>query len=83
MLRDPGERVATEAVPEPSAFDLPGENRPVIPLVELERQAIEHALRVSGGSVQLAATQLGTSSATLYRRIKDFRIVVPRKAETD
>ncbi len=44
----------------------------VIPLRELERRAIEHALRVTGGSVSIAAQKLGIGRATLYRRIASF-----------
>lgn len=41
----------------------------VIPLHELERRAIEHALRVTRGSVGKAAKLLGIGRATLYRRL--------------
>lgn len=46
----------------------------VIPLRELERLAIEHALRVTRGSVTLAAQRLGIGRATLYRRIASLAI---------
>jgi DNA-binding NtrC family response regulator len=45
------------------------------PLQELERTAIEHALKACGGAVTAAAEMLGVSRATLYRRIRDFRAV--------
>lgn len=41
----------------------------VVPLEELERRAIEHALRVTGGRVAKAAKLLGIGRATLYRRL--------------
>lgn len=41
----------------------------VVPLRDLERIAIEHALRITNGSVGLAAQKLGIGRATLYRRI--------------
>ena len=41
-------------------------------LSELERRAVERALRDSGGNRRLAAKMLGISERTLYRRIKDF-----------
>lgn len=41
----------------------------VVPLAELERRAIEHALRVTGGRVAKAAKLLGIGRATLYRRL--------------
>ena len=46
----------------------------VVPLRDLERLAIEHALRVTGGSVSLAAQKLGIGRATLYRRIASFEL---------
>lgn len=44
----------------------------VIPLETLERMAVEHALRLSSGSPTLAATRLGMSTATIYRKIKEW-----------
>jgi DNA-binding NtrC family response regulator len=41
-------------------------------LSDLERRAVERALRESGGNRRLAAKNLGISERTLYRRIKDF-----------
>ncbi len=41
----------------------------IVPLRDLEKLAIEHALRVTNGSVSLAAQKLGIGRATLYRRI--------------
>ncbi|MFN8177383.1 MAG: sigma-54 dependent transcriptional regulator [bacterium] len=41
-------------------------------LSEMERRAVERALRESGGNRRLAAKTLGISERTLYRRIKDF-----------
>jgi len=46
----------------------------VVPLRELERLAIEHALRVTHGSVTLAAKRLGIGRATLYRRIATLEL---------
>lgn len=43
--------------------------REVVPLRDLERMAIEHALKITGGSVSIAAKRLGIGRATLYRRI--------------
>jgi DNA-binding NtrC family response regulator len=45
------------------------QNDEVVPLAELERRAIEHALRVTGGRVAKAAKLLGIGRATLYRRL--------------
>jgi len=41
----------------------------IVPLAELEQQAIEHALRATGGRVAKAARLLGIGRATLYRRL--------------
>ena len=41
----------------------------IIPLRELERRAIQRALRATHGSVGRAAKLLGIGRATLYRRI--------------
>ena len=41
-------------------------------LSDLERRAVERALRESGGNRRQAARTLGISERTLYRRIKDF-----------
>jgi DNA-binding NtrC family response regulator len=41
-------------------------------LKDLERRAIERALRESGGNRRLAARTLGLSERTLYRRLRDY-----------
>jgi transcriptional regulator of acetoin/glycerol metabolism len=46
----------------------------VIPLRELERRAIQHALKVTQGSVSKAAKMLGIGRATLYRRIASLEL---------
>jgi transcriptional regulator of acetoin/glycerol metabolism len=42
----------------------------IVPLAELERRAIVHALGVTGGNVTVAAERLGIGRATLYRKVK-------------
>jgi two-component system repressor protein LuxO len=44
----------------------------VFPLAELEKRAIEHALRVCNGSASEAARLLGISAATVYRKLKTY-----------
>lgn len=66
-------RPSLPVAPLPAA-SLPGwspllSGNEVVPLRDLERLAIEHALRVTKGSVSLAAQKLGIGRATLYRRI--------------
>jgi transcriptional regulator of acetoin/glycerol metabolism len=45
-----------------------------LPLRELERQAIERALRQTNGSVAQAAKLLGIGRATLYRRLATLEL---------
>jgi DNA-binding NtrC family response regulator len=63
-------RLASDVVPDSSAHEagVPSSQR-IIPLRELERRAIEAALRTTGGSVGKAAKLLGIGRATLYRRL--------------
>jgi transcriptional regulator of acetoin/glycerol metabolism len=46
----------------------------IVPLSELERRAIAHALRVTGGNVTRAARALGIGRATMYRKLDRFKI---------
>jgi len=50
------------------------EEQVVFPLAELEKRAIEHALRVCDGSASDAARLLGVSAATVYRKIKSYEL---------
>jgi len=58
-----------------------GESDEVVPLRELERQAIGRALRATKGSVTKAAKLLGIGRATLYRRLAspDMASLRPRR----
>lgn len=65
----------TPSSPEHLLSDLlPGK---VLPLHEVERRAILHALKVTGGRVGEAARLLEVGRATLYRRIQHLGIDVP------
>ena len=46
----------------------------IVPLAELERRAIAHALRVTGGNVTRAARALGIGRATMYRKLDRFKM---------
>ncbi len=46
----------------------------VVPLVELERRAIEHALKQTRGDRTEAALLLGIGRTTLYRKIKEYQM---------
>ena len=50
--------------------------RTVVPLTELERAAIIHALRYTKGDRMMAAHLLGIGRTTLYRKLKEYNIVV-------
>ena len=55
----------------------PASSRRVVPLRELERRAIEAALRTTQGSVAKAAKLLGIGRATLYRRLASLELQRP------
>ena len=46
--------------------------QPVVPLQELERRAIQHALEHTKGDRTVAAMMLGIGRTTLYRKLKDY-----------
>lgn len=64
-------RVVLGAEPQRSVASTlaPFDSDEIIPLAELERRAIEHALRVTGGNRALAAKKLGIGRATLHRKL--------------
>ena len=47
----------------------------VLPLAEVERQALIHALNVSANNVTQAAQALGINRATLYRKLKKYNLL--------
>ena len=47
---------------------------PVVPLAELERQAIMRALEYTKGDRLTAATLLGIGRTTLYRKLKEYEL---------
>ena len=47
---------------------------PLLPLVELERRAIMHALEHTKGDRGVAATLLGIGRTTLYRKLKEYQL---------
>ena len=46
---------------------------PVVPLAEVERRAVEHAIEQSGGNLTRAAAALAINRATLHRKLKRYR----------
>lgn len=55
---------------------------PVIPLRELTRRAVVHALKKSS-SVQEAASRLKIGKTTLYRMLEEFGIATKREARNE
>lgn len=59
---------------EPGAALTPGAEPPVLPLMELEKRAIRHALEYTRGDRGVAATLLGIGRTTLYRKLKEYQL---------
>jgi len=57
-----------------------GGRRPVIPLHEMERQAIIDAIEQTGGDRGVAAVLLGIGRTTLYRKLKAYNLEVEPSA---
>ena len=75
--------VAAEAQRAGGSGSAPEETNPdVVPIRELERHAIENALRVTGGRVEAAAKLLGMGRATLYRRLAAWASEAPPVSAT-
>lgn len=64
-------RQSFEEVERESGLFEPASNDDVVPLRELERRAIAHALKAAEGNVGHAARLLGIGRATLYRRLAE------------
>ena len=52
-------------------------SKEVLPLADMERQAILGAIRILGGDKLMAARQLGIGKTTLYRKLKEYGITDP------
>lgn len=55
----------------------------VIPLAELEKRAIQNAMRHTGGDRTLAAMMLGIGRTTLYRKLKAYNLELEPDARRD
>ncbi len=71
--------VAAAAVGTPEA---PGPGGPVMPLAQLEKEAILETLRKLNGDKLLAARLLGIGKTTLYRKLKEYGIHTPDAGDT-
>ena len=50
----------------------------ILPLTEIERQALIYALEATGNNIAQAAQALGINRATLYRKLKKYAIAIAR-----
>lgn len=67
-----------EDLPNPGRESRPcekGDDREIIPLELLERREIEKAYHLFNGEIERAALALGTSRATLYRKLKLYKLI--------
>jgi DNA-binding NtrC family response regulator len=71
--------VVAEALPSAS----PAVQGPVLPLAQLEKEAILETLRKLNGDKLLAARLLGIGKTTLYRKLKEYGIGVAPAAGND
>ena len=73
-VRSPAVALAATADTRNPMATFTGQNSSVIPLHQLERQAIEHALGETHGDRTTAAQLLGIGRTTLYRKLKEYQI---------
>jgi transcriptional regulator with PAS, ATPase and Fis domain len=57
--------------PEPASGPA---DSPILPLIEVERKAIIHALEYTKGDRAVAANLLGIGRTTLYRKLKEYQL---------
>ena len=71
MSKPPGEAAAHEHRSAPEAT-----RPPIVPLTQMERQAILDALQYTKGDRAIAANLLGIGRTTLYRKLKEYQLAV-------
>ncbi|HVZ83210.1 MAG TPA: helix-turn-helix domain-containing protein, partial [Terracidiphilus sp.] len=76
QLQQEGLAVHRAAATAASA-EQPGERQGVVPLADLEREAILGAIRALNGDKLQAARLLGIGKTTLYRKLKEYGIADP------
>jgi transcriptional regulator with PAS, ATPase and Fis domain len=69
--KPPGEAMSHEHRGAPE-----GARPPIIPLTQMERQAILDALEYTKGDRAIAANLLGIGRTTLYRKLKEYQLAV-------
>jgi DNA-binding NtrC family response regulator len=62
----------THLTAAPPDMTSPGHNNGIVPIAELEKQTILHALAHLNGDKMLAARLLGIGKTTLYRKLKEY-----------
>ena len=60
------------SVPHQASAPHDPDSNELVPLAEIERRAVLHALRETGGDKLAAARLLGIGKTTLYRKLKDY-----------
>jgi len=85
VVMQDGTQITTEMLPRSVTesprgadpkFAVPATAKPVTtvrPLIEIEREAIEHALQVCGGNLSQAAKALGINASTIYRKMRGWQ----------
>jgi transcriptional regulator with PAS, ATPase and Fis domain len=71
LAKPPGEAPSHEHRGAPE-----GAYRPIIPLMQMEKQAIIEALAYTKGDRAIAANLLGIGRTTLYRKLKEYQLAV-------
>lgn len=66
------ELAGDEATPAPSLYQAAASTDSVIPLAEVEKRSILHALEITKGDRSFAADLLGIGRTTLYRKLKSY-----------
>ncbi|MGQ9610701.1 MAG: sigma 54-interacting transcriptional regulator [bacterium] len=54
-------------------------NSDITPLDEIEKQALIHALKVTGNNIQQTAKALGINRATVYRKLEKYNLIEKTK----
>ncbi len=50
-------------------------SKDIVPLDEIEKQALIHALQVTGNNIQQTAKALGINRATVYRKLEKYNLI--------
>ena len=81
VLREKTDQLQRESLPphlaqegSQTATGSPTDTPLILPLDEVERRAIIHALEVTGGNISAAAQALGIVRNTLYRKMEEYNL---------